>query len=280
MKNCYNETCRTTAGYWEPHSSSVDFCEKNYLWSTYIVEPHNVWSSAMISVMALIGLLYGNPTGEYRFRLMFGVLFIVGIGSCGLHSTLHWILQSSDEVPMLWQNWTFLYAMAEIKSPKFHCYFKYLHLLVLAIVIAQTIIYYKFQQYFVVFLASYVSLVSIIIVWTIQLVFDSRHPSTFRYRLLLWSIALFTYVGVGSSVWIIDMNFCDELSVIYKYLGGMTFHVLWHLAAGYGTYVTAVLLTLIRCEYLEYEFDLHWIGGVLPICRRLDAARQDIKKTE
>ena len=32
----------TMVGYWEPHSSSVEFCEPNYILTPYVAEPHNV----------------------------------------------------------------------------------------------------------------------------------------------------------------------------------------------------------------------------------------------
>eukprot|EP01035_Chromulina_nebulosa_P032764 gene32764-43792_t len=94
-------------GYWEPHSSSVEFCEPNYALTPYVAEPHNVshvicdvykaWSSIFIFVIAVNGLFYGNPLDEIRVSLMFIALALVGIGSTALHSTLHWFWQSSDE---------------------------------------------------------------------------------------------------------------------------------------------------------------------------------------
>ena len=90
-------------GFWEPHSSSVDFCEPNYLLSEYIAEPHNVWSSLFITVIGMVGFFYGNPLNELSVSAMYIILAVIGLGSAGLHTTLHWFYQSSDEVPMLWQ---------------------------------------------------------------------------------------------------------------------------------------------------------------------------------
>jgi dihydroceramidase len=86
--------------YWEPHTSSIDFCEENYLHSNYIVEIHNVWSSLLgISLFGIIGLIYHpNLNHEKRNLLAYWILVLIGIGSAGLHGSLHWIFQSSDEV--------------------------------------------------------------------------------------------------------------------------------------------------------------------------------------
>lgn len=62
-----------------------------------MVEFHNTWSSlAGISLFGVIGLWKGNPTKEIRYTLGYIVLLMIGVGSAGLHGTLHWIFQSSD----------------------------------------------------------------------------------------------------------------------------------------------------------------------------------------
>eukprot|EP00979_Chaetoceros_neogracilis_P016841 scaffold9877_cov256-Chaetoceros_neogracile.AAC.2 len=71
--------------------------EQNYLYHHGIVEIHNTWSSlAGISLFGLIGLIKGNATREKRYFLAYLTLFLIGVGSAGLHGTLHWVFQSSD----------------------------------------------------------------------------------------------------------------------------------------------------------------------------------------
>jgi hypothetical protein len=89
-----------------PHSPSITNLfvhtfpytgEANYAHLNSIVELHNTWSSiAGISLFGLIGLWKGNPTREIRYSLGYIILFLIGLGSAGLHGTLHWIFQSSD----------------------------------------------------------------------------------------------------------------------------------------------------------------------------------------
>lgn len=90
-------------GYWLPHTSSVDFCEPDYLLTPYIAEPHNVWSSFYFVMLGVIGLCLGNPLHEWRVVLQYLALSVVGLGSMALHGTLNAVWQSADEVPMLWQ---------------------------------------------------------------------------------------------------------------------------------------------------------------------------------
>jgi dihydroceramidase len=72
-------------GYWSPHTSSIDFCEPNYLITNYIAETHNVWSSLYLIFLAYIGFKYCNLTYEWRIWFMFLGLFVVGFGSASLH---------------------------------------------------------------------------------------------------------------------------------------------------------------------------------------------------
>jgi dihydroceramidase len=95
----------------------TDFCEANYFITTEIVEPFNAFSSLFITFLGIIGLFFNNPTTELRFHLAFKILAVIGLGSFGLHATLHWINQSSDEVLMLWLCWASLYILLEHKSP-------------------------------------------------------------------------------------------------------------------------------------------------------------------
>lgn len=75
-------------GHWLPHTSSIDFCEPDYLLNHYVAEPFNVVSSIFIAMLGLCGLLYSNPTQEAMFSVQFLVVIAVGLGSVLLHTTL------------------------------------------------------------------------------------------------------------------------------------------------------------------------------------------------
>ena len=85
--------------------------------SKYIVEIHNTWSSILgISSFGMFGLVFGNPTHELRNIIAYLVIVLIGFGSAGLHGTLHWIYQSSDELPMIYLIMCYLYLCAEVDS--------------------------------------------------------------------------------------------------------------------------------------------------------------------
>ena len=143
-------------GYWEPHSSSIDFCETNYLHTNLIVEVHNVWSSILgLSLFGIIGIIYGNPTNETRTFIYYFILFIIGIGSACLHGTLHWYYQSSDELPMIWLVICALYAVIEVDSPAGQPKYPNLSLYLIGMSCLNTAIYYRFQHLFIVFFINF-----------------------------------------------------------------------------------------------------------------------------
>lgn len=255
-----------TPGYWEPHTSSVDFCEPNYFLSHYVAEPHNVWSSLFITAIALVGFFYGNPSGELSVSAMYLVLASIGIGSAGLHSTLHWLYQSSDEVPMLWQILTFLHMLwinnySPKESQSWMPGFAFLGLAVI-----QTILYYRFQQIYAVFIVSIVVYSVIIILWMYFLIQKTPNSEQKALRIKIHHWAFLSYVVFGTSLWVIDMNLCDYLLPIYYRIGGFTLHVFWHIFAGLGTYLTAMNLTVMRLQDRGDDVELKFVcGGLLPV---------------
>lgn len=254
-------------GYWEPHTSSIDFCEPNYALSHYVAEPHNVWSSLYMAAIALVGVIHGNPIGEWCVSVMYLVLVFVGVGSAGLHSSLHWLYQSSDEVPMLWQTLTFIHMMyicrMEKKGKQGSNTGSLLFLLVGTLL---TVFYYTFQQKYIVFLLSFALSVAIIVVWDRRIVHDMPEGTNKALRVRMHRWAVFLWVGCAFSLWLVDMNFCDQLMPIYLHTTGFTLHVLWHLLAGFGTFLTATSLVVLRLHDCGHEAELLWIG-FLPVAR-------------
>ena len=91
-------------------TSSINFCEDDFVDSSWIAEPANTASSlASYCPLALWGI-FGVPSrewstrvaGHWRFGVAYGTLFAIGIGSTLLHALLTAGAQGGDELPMLW----------------------------------------------------------------------------------------------------------------------------------------------------------------------------------
>jgi hypothetical protein len=276
-------------GYWgPPHSSSVDFCESNYRFTRYIVEPHNVWSSLLgIAWFGALGLwqtfgrqqqpkhqqqLQPHPLTEWRLRMAFAVLLWIGFGSAGLHGTLHWIFQSSDELPMLYICLCEIYCMANVSTAtavvddRSSSSSSWLAPFLVVVAMVTTVFYYVYQDLYWVFLVTFAigSIMTVIGFVRLALFVKRRRPDTLR----LFYGAVIAYGVVATPVWILDMVMCDYgvLELANHYWFGMTPHVVWHFCAGYATYCGLLFLTACRCEELGRPFQVDfWCGGLCPV---------------
>lgn len=95
-------TDRNLPGFWDPVTSTIDWCELNYHYSIYIAE----FCNTMTNIPGLIANAYlaymtyqsGVPT-RYAMGYVSGMM--IGLGSTGFHSTLKWTWQLLDEFPMV-----------------------------------------------------------------------------------------------------------------------------------------------------------------------------------
>lgn len=263
--------------FWEPHTSSIDFCESNYLHSSHIVEPHNVWSSFVgIALPGLIGYYQAlgapAPLGEWRVKLSHLILAATGLGSAGLHGTLHWILQSSDELPMIYLVLADLYAIAEVDAPLGRPNHPWLGTATMGVAALITVVYYAFQDLYWVFLATFAAGVVLELAGALRLVYGAnarRHgPDVLR----IGATGAVSYLVFASTSWVLDMLLCHHGILEFAdnqlpgLLRGMTPHVIWHLAAGLGGYCATLFLMSVRCETLGVPFAVHWFLGFVPIC--------------
>lgn len=256
----------TDKGYWLPHTSSVDFCEPNYFVSDYIVEFHNTWSSMLITAMTVAACLYGNPTKELRFAVMYFFIGVVGIGSVLLHGTLHWFFQSSDEIPMLWQSLSTLYTLCVMNEKRNSSRSRTLALVFSTVGILQTIVYYRFQQIYASFIITFVLSSTCVTSWTAYLAFFEPNKDFRPLRVTLWLGALRNFVIYGAGVWLIDFHLCDYLTPLYVHTTGFTLHVLWHFFSCLGALYIVAFVVAVRMQVLKMEPRVEFIGGVVPVC--------------
>lgn len=283
-----NEDSGSAAGYWEPHTSSIDFCESNYFLSDKMVEPHNVWSSIFgLSLFGIVGIIYGNPTNEWSISLFYFILLIIGIGSACLHATLHWTFQSFDELPMIYLVMCALYLILEVDSQPGESKYPNLAKYLLLLSCLSTAIYYKFQHLYIVFLATFDILTIIILYFHVQIAWklhkynkntkcndkDGMKTSvkttnnTIALQFYKWH--LLVYLLVASPIWALDQFFCESLLPVYNNLpmplNGMTLHVVWHICAGLGAHFFMQFLCACRASNIGMLCGTRYVLGALPV---------------
>ncbi len=255
-------------GYWGTKSSSVNFCEPDYIHFNVIAEVHNTWTSLFLVGLPIVGLLKSNPTKEMAFNIAYVQLIIVGIGSMVLHSSLTSFGQACDELPMLWMcsSVANLFTLDKEKDAGINKSLKGSFIIIIFCIV-QSIIYIRIQEWFHVFVVGYLSMVAMIFKFSYDLSLGVEEKKKHKHTPLLqwlWRRSIFCYVALGSSVWLVDMHFCDELSHLINFFGGVTPHVIWHFGAAYATYFMILLLEVHRCHTLGEDPELKWAGLIAP----------------
>ena len=274
----------SSGGFWEPHTASIDFCESNYLMTDLAVEPHNVWSSLVaFTLLGVVGIVYGNPTREWRTFLVYFILQIIGLGSAGLHATLHWFFQSFDELPMIFLVICSFYAVLEVDSAKGERKYPHLAEYLILLSCASTAIYYSFQQMYAVFLVTFASMAVMLACLHANIALrlyhevrdgknkqvDADEIKTKKIALRFYALHHIAYTLIASPIWVIDQFHCGYLLPIYNNLPypltGMTLHVAWHVCAGIGAHFFIQFLCACRAGTLGMVCDTRCVLGVIPV---------------
>lgn len=83
-------------------NSTIKWCEDKNAHSNYIIEWYNTWTGLCLSLSGLL-FYYGHINNVFisNFKNTCKILGILGVGTWLFHSTLLYIFQLTDEIPML-----------------------------------------------------------------------------------------------------------------------------------------------------------------------------------
>lgn len=99
-------------GFWGKSTSTLDWCEENYVTTFYIAEFWNTISNVVMIVPPFLGCLYYWKIGmELRYIALTVALLAVGIGSWFFHMTLKYEMQLLDELPMIYGTTLLTYVL-------------------------------------------------------------------------------------------------------------------------------------------------------------------------
>ena len=239
-------------GYWGPVSSSVDWCEMNYVKSHYIAEFWNSFSSFAMVTAGFLGVFLNYKVSERRFKIAFSMVCVLGIGSVLFHgSLLHWT-QMCDEVPMLYAAMSTMFILLELNDcepkRKWLAPMLTLHCCMCTLLVALTSGMVQFVLFHLSFgSAEFFSLYQVYLVY-------KKYTHVSVVRKLFWS-GMISYC-TGIFAWQLDLQNCYFVQVTWPSLTGLPnpqLHAWWHVFVSVGFYQLITLILLCRQLVLVKE---------------------------
>ncbi|KAK3841275.1 MAG: ceramidase-domain-containing protein [Linnemannia gamsii] len=270
-------------GHWGPPTSSIDWCEDNYVWSYYIAEFFNSFSSfAMIilgeaacysinrlqsDMQRITSLTSSKSTSTatakapslFRFKLAFRTITVVGIGSFLFHATLLHHMQMLDELPMLYSVLVLFFCLIESRFGPQPSWFPKL-LAVVGVVVTGLVAFTEGNVQFFSFHGTFGPLE----VTTLFLIFKVYSARKAAYPDIKWvfeaGIALYV---VAVAVWMTDLNFCTRALLSFVEFGNgqeddeegtdksvlwivkdLYLHAWWHILVSMGLFLLSTVIML------------------------------------
>lgn len=219
--------------------STVDWCEDNYVYISWIAELWNVLSSFVLIYAGYYGFIYHQ---NLKGNIVFFTLGIVGAGSVLFHGSLTAFTQMLDEIPMVFLVLQLTQNILNIQSPYIRT-FSY----VIATFFSGLIYYTAFLDEtisqstnglhggmkhieFYIFQGSIIAIGAFIF---LQLLSKSLKSPLTRL-LFIRGCGLFL---LGWCCWLTDYFLCPLLQ---KY-GNVQLHAWWHILSAFGVYHLALL---------------------------------------
>ncbi|XP_063162026.1 alkaline ceramidase 3 isoform X2 [Candoia aspera] len=239
------------AGYWGPPTSTLDWCEENYVVSSYVAEFWNTVSNLIFILPPIYGAIQSYKDGlEKRYIIAYLCVTAVGLGSWCFHMTLKYEMQLLDELPMIYSCCVFVYCLYECFKYKKTINYPLLFLLI-AYSIGVSIVYLNWKQP-IFHQVMYGSLVAVLVLRSVYIVLW-----VYPWLRGLGYTSLTVFL-LGFFLWNVDNIFCNKLRSVRERLppvvGAVTqFHAWWHIFTGLGSYLHILFSLYSRTLYLKYR---------------------------
>ncbi|RCH88137.1 hypothetical protein CU097_010249 [Rhizopus azygosporus] len=252
--------------FWGPATSTIDWCEENYLVSPYLAEFVNTCTNLTFIFLSLFGIYNVFKNGfDASFIIAYLGIILVGFGSWCFHMTLQYEMQLLDELPMIYVACIMVWHIY-VADPNYKRNYK----LPLGLILYSAIVTYSyliinnpvFHQ------VSYALLIFTIVYKSIslQLTVPSHYQEKPALERLLW-LSAFGFI-LAFILWNIDNQFCTHLrtwrhSVPYLVGTLSELHGWWHIGTALGSYYFVVFCEWVQQVLNNQRYTLHWMG---PVC--------------
>ncbi|GAO46657.1 putative alkaline dihydroceramidase Ydc1 [Saitoella complicata NRRL Y-17804] len=262
-------------GWWGPPSATIDWCEENYVISSFIAEFINTTTNLGFMVLALF-LIVNTIKQGHETRMIITALgfMLVGLGSFLFHASLLYKYQLLDELPMVYSTCIQVWSVFEYETSKTVSVL--IGLGVFAIAAIVTFVYLiildpMFHQ------VAYAALSVAVLGRSIWQMYKEVKPAKSRKELLRMVVTGISSFLFGFLLWNIDNEACSTLRS-WRHVVGIPWgfllelHGWWHIFTGLGVYYYIVFLEYLRIHLLgtQDQFACIWsIGGIIPHVDRI-----------
>ncbi|PJF38442.1 MAG: alkaline phytoceramidase, partial [Phototrophicales bacterium] len=194
---------------------------------------------------------------ELRYRILFGMIILIGIGSVAFHATLKFHLQMLDELPMLWCALVNVYIFLEDgKEVRRHGLWLPISLTLLGIVetLLTSMSHGAFQFYL--FHLSFSTSEWYCIYRMYKLY--KKGDDNIR-RIYLFGLRAFLLAVV---CWLIDLLLCHHIQTYMPM--NPQLHAAWHVLASVAFYLLTMSIAYDRLKDLKREPTIKWLFSFLP----------------
>jgi len=235
-----------TEPIWGQPTSTIDFCEPNYV-MPWVAEFANSASALPLIWLPAAGLRHACLLGlGSEIVVAYAVILVVGIGTLLFHGTLTRAGQIIDEVPMIWSVLALLHAVL-IASEQRHGLnngFGRRGELVTFGALA-TLVYFQFG--FDVFLLLYIASICVLLLTVLKFAFFAS-PRQFRAKhstRMLFLLAAAVYIGGFVFLWLPGEGLCHKYPHIFEHL---PMHAIFHLTSTAGPHLVIVAIVLYKYD--------------------------------
>eukprot|EP01080_Neovahlkampfia_damariscottae_P004746 gene4746-8328_t len=191
-------------GFWSPSTSSVDWCEPNYLHVTWMAETWNTITNLSYIILAIIGFKTVYVNAPFKLRLLPTIFLIVGIGSCLFHATLLRSAQLLDELPMLYliSQSCFIVLTIQPNTSTLKKYLLAIFGIFINAAVTMTMVYYPESPEFFFITFGVVTLITFFLALS--------HCRHYERGTLLWFESAGIFI-LGFILWNIENMFCHDV---------------------------------------------------------------------
>lgn len=266
-------------GLWGPVSSSIDWCERNYVATFCIAELWNTITCLGMFLAGVYAIITARRLGlqEARWQAHGLVWAVVAAGSAWFHGSLSWTGQLTDEVPMMWAVFVWIFCCLQIYDRRTQtlCWAFNIYASIYSVVHVRFALVRVFQVQYAVLVVSGVILTEHMIRGTTGgyglcsalVSTEDSLPAAHRTFLKMNRQHIGSLLA-AFVIWIVDQAGCSSLHALPFGMPNPQLHAWWHILLGWSIhlgYQSSMAKRIAELNDGSQTMSWRWLCGVVPV---------------